>query len=422
MIPSHSFSRMLIAFALVACLRAEDSAQRWEPPQGWTETRGGEGGEVFRVTTLAASGPGSLAAALAAEGPRVVEFAVAGRIDLEGRMLRVVSPRVTIAGETAPSPGITLVNGGLGIRTHDVIVRHLRIRPGGGGEWDGLSTGGAYDVIVDQCSLQWATDENLSASGPRFGGKTPEEWRRNTSHRITFSRCIVGEGLNDSGHSKGPHSKGSLLHDNTSEIALVGNLYISNVDRNPLFKGGVRAVMVNNVVHNPGERVVQFGQVESQWRGYEIQRAALAVVGNVVRKGPDSSPEMALFEVWPNGGDADVHLRDNLFIEADGTQSEKLTGTRDTTRIRPGYENRRTGGSGFEFRMVNGRLPSGVRLTDHPPLWPPRLKARPAAEVQEWVLANVGARPWDRDATDRRMVEEVSRGGGRLVDREPKDE
>lgn len=68
---------------------------------------------------------------------------------------------------------------------------------------DGLTTSGARDVIVDQCSFSWATDENLSASGPRFdGGSTVEQWRQHTSRRITFNRNIVSEGLSNASHAK----------------------------------------------------------------------------------------------------------------------------------------------------------------------------------------------------------------------------
>lgn len=51
-----------------------------------------------------------------------------------------------------------------------------------------------------------------------------------------------------------------------------------------------------------------------------------------------------------------------------------------------------------------------------PPLRPPRLKARPASETTAWVLANAGARPWDRDAIDRRLVEEARTGRGKIID------
>lgn len=416
----------VIAAALLCQLSIVAAPPSWETPPGWTETRGGAGGRVIRVTTLDARGPGSLGEALAAEGPRIIEFAVAGKIDLGGRGLRLSEAYVTVAGETAPSPGITLVNGGMSVRTHDVIVRHLRIRPGAGGRakrsgWDsdGLTVGG-HDIIVDHCSLEWATDENLSASGPRFRGDTPEEWRNNTARRITFSHCLVGEGLDDSTHSKGPHSKGTLLHDNVNEIALIGNLYTSNVDRNPLFKGGVRAAVVNNLIYNPGERAMQFGHVPGQWEGRPNVAAELTIVGNVVRKGPSSADEMALLEVWPQDGTAELFMADNLFFDAKGAPLTTLFGIRDRARVRPGYEHAKTSGSGYELHLLAlDRPPAGIKQLDEPPLWPPRLRARPASATQDWVLANVGARPWDRDAEDRRLVDEVRQGGGRVRDDEP---
>lgn len=100
-------SSLLAIFLAVGVTIASAAAEprfTLETPPGWTETRGGAGGKVLRVTTLAASGPGSLAQALAAEGPRVIEFTVAGIIDLREKSLRVTQPFVTIAGETAPSP------------------------------------------------------------------------------------------------------------------------------------------------------------------------------------------------------------------------------------------------------------------------------------------------------------------------------
>jgi hypothetical protein len=375
----------------------------WQTPPGWTDTRGGAGGAIVRVTTLAARGPGSIAAALATPGPRQIEFAVAGAIDLGGKSLSLTEPRVTIAGESAPSPGITLVNGGLNVATHDVIVRHIRIRPGAGTrakksgwEVDGLSTvGGAHDVIVDHCSLTWSTDENLSASGPRFTGATPAEWRKNTSHRITFSHCIVGEGLHDSTHAKGPHSMGSLIHDNASDIAIIGNLYISNNARNPFFKGGARGAVVNNLIHNPGQRLVTYGLVPSEWEGHPWERGIMVVVGNVGRKGQSTAPDIAFVE---SRGPCDFHLRDNLYLDATGQPVSAAPNLRGARNEPPGHDPHQE-----------------ARLVDSPPFWPPRLEAKAARDTPAWVLANAGARPWERDAIDLRLVDEARTGRGRII-------
>lgn len=65
------------------------------------------------------------------------------------------------------------------------------------------------------------------------------------------------------------------------------------------------------------------------------------------------------------------------------------------------------------------RLTSGVfTAQDSPPTWPSGLHALPASQVEEYILANAGARPWDRDAIDRRIVQQVRDGTGKIPDSE----
>src|SRR6476469_3384588 len=143
---------------------------------GWgAVTPGGRGGKIIRVTTLDADGPGSFKAAIEAKGPRIVVFEVGGVIDMKRKVLDIREPFITVAGQTAPSPGITLIRTGLNGRTHDVVVRHIRIRTGADGQakrsgWDpdAFGTVSAARVIVDHCTFSWGIDENMSSSGPRF--------------------------------------------------------------------------------------------------------------------------------------------------------------------------------------------------------------------------------------------------------------
>ena len=96
-------------------------------------TTGGAGKPVYRVTTLADSGSGSLRDALSA-GNRCIVFDVAGDISLRGQ-LYVDGAFVTVDGFSAPSPGITLRDYGIGMwgtgGVHDVILRGLRFRNAG---------------------------------------------------------------------------------------------------------------------------------------------------------------------------------------------------------------------------------------------------------------------------------------------------
>jgi pectate lyase len=66
---------------------------------------GGRGSDVYEVTTLNASGSGSLGEAIDASGPRTVVFKVAGNIEGD---FRISDDNITIAGQTAPGDGICI--------------------------------------------------------------------------------------------------------------------------------------------------------------------------------------------------------------------------------------------------------------------------------------------------------------------------
>jgi hypothetical protein len=356
-------------------------------------TPGGRGGKIVRVTTLKASGPGSLAEAVRAKGSRIVVFEVGGIIDLGGHSLWAREPFLTIAGQTAPSPGITLIKGGLQILTHDVVIQHLRVRAGSmgkakgsGWEIDGIGGDGAANVIIDHCSSTWATDENLSASGDRFEGESPEDWRRHASHDITISNCLIAEGLSESTHEKGEHSKGSLIHDNSTRISVIGNLYASNVERNPLTKGGVHAVIVNNWIFNPGRHAIHNLLHPDEWKGHPFEASRLSVVANLLEYGPDTRPDTPLF-LNQKTSPLELFLSDNLAFTAKGDPAP-LSG-------------------GYPFLTLESK-----------PLWPDGLEALAASKVKAAVAEQAGARPWERDEIDRRIVNDALQGKGKIIDSE----
>ena len=360
-----------------------------------SETRGGLDGRVLRVTSLAASGPGSLQAALDERGPRVIVFEVAGIIDLGKTSLRLREPFVTIAGQTAPSPGITLIRGGMSISTHDVVMQHIRFRMGDAGEpkytepgftkgWDvDVTTAGkdAYNIVIDHCSFAWAVDENLSISGPRHDG--PE----GTSRRVTLSHNIIAEGLHVSAHSKRqPHSKGTLVHDNVRDVAIIGNLYAHNDERSPFFKGGTTGVVVNNLIYNPGNFAIRAGWAAREWEGRALPDVPrIAVVGNELIRGRDTKDRAMITSMNSArfDGPAAVYAADNL--------------------------------TGSSAGHPVAELGPGVQRLAEPPVWPAGLQALPVAAVREQVLARAGARPLDRDSVDQRIVDDVRHGRGRII-------
>ena len=368
--------------------------------QGWAATTpGGRGGQIIRVTNLNSEGPGSFREAVETKGPRIVVFEVGGVIDLNRKTIKITEPYLTIAGQTAPSPGITFIKGGFDVGAHDVVVQHIRVKVGEAGaakksgwEEDSFSTvGGAYNVIVDHCTMTWATDENLSTSGPRFNGKTPDEWRAATSHEITFSNNIIAEGLGYSTHAKIEHSKGSLIHDNISNILIVGNLYAHNYERNPLFKGGVRGVIVNNLIYDPGQRALHYNLMAEEWGDHPYQMGQMVAVGNVLRGGLSTPDKLAFLELG-GYGDLEYYGRDNIAVDMMGSPLP-MFGRYTTSAAK-------------------------IIMMDKPMLWPVGLTAMPSVQVQFSVIHNAGARPWDRDYDDVRLLADVAEGRGKIIDDE----
>ncbi|WP_370236522.1 polysaccharide lyase family 1 protein [Brevundimonas sp.] len=394
------FAALTLSLASAAPTLAQSGPLAFPGALGWASvTPGGRGGEIIRVTNLNSEGPGSLRAAIEAEGPRIVVFEVGGVIDLEMKTLRLRNPYITIAGQTAPSPGITLIRGGMDVGGHDVIIQHIRIRPGSadqgwmsGWDEDGIATVSAYNVIIDHCSLTWATDENLSASGPRFTGSTPEEWRRGTSHNITFSNNIIAESLAYSTHSKGEHSKGSLIHDNVTGLLIIGNLYAHNYERSPLFKGGVHGVIVNNLIYNPGPRAIHYNLAPEEWGTVPFEVGKMSVVGNVLRAGPSTPTDHLAFMMIGGAGDVEYYGLDNIAVDQVGEP----------------------------IRMFGRYTTSPARIIEmsRPPVWWEGLTPIPAVDVQRSVLSTAGARPWDRDMRDVLIIAEVAEGRGEIIDHE----
>lgn len=255
---------------------------------------GGRGGQIYYVTTTADTwDPGSLRYGLySLSGPRIILFKVSGYIDLSlptsasSKDIAIVNPYVTIAGHTAPGEGVCIRNGGIAIQTHDVIIRNLRIRPGDGAgsapvDRDCIKLQGASNVVIDHCSLTWSIDENIST------------WVHNGVYpkNITIQNCIIAEGLYNSTHPEGNHSRGLLVGDGSSRITIVHNMFMSNNRRNPMIKGACTDIeVVNNIIYNWGSDTNTPGGVATNFSDSDTGGAnpiRAAIVNNYYAQGPN---------------------------------------------------------------------------------------------------------------------------------------
>lgn len=181
---------------------------------------GGRGGRVVHVTNLNDSGTGSFREAVKS-GNRIIIFDVAGIIALKSDLK--IADNITILGQTAPSPGITLryytVQPG-----NNNIIRFLRIRrgeekdinDGADATWQRNKTG----IIFDHCSFSWSIDEVASFYD---------------NNNFTMQWCTVAESLTNPGHSKGAHGYGGIWGGKLASFHhnFVGHL----MNRGPRFNG-----------------------------------------------------------------------------------------------------------------------------------------------------------------------------------------
>ena len=355
------------------------------------ETPAGRGGTVYKVTNVNASGAGSLRACIDASGPRVCVFEVSGTIRLTAD-LTVRNNNITIAGQTAPAPGIMIRGAALKIHASDVLVQHLRIRAGDDANGpapanrDSLKIEGAADrpvrnVVIDHCSFSWAVDEIASVWG--------------TYDNITFSNNIFSEPLNESIHPTDDgsalehHGYGVILGSSPSggRVTMVGNLFAHIVERNPLSRAR-ELVYVNNLVYNRGTMDVD---LQSQ----DGRQTRSSVTGNMFLRGPNFSRNTRPIYVRTNGtytltSTSRVYQNDNLAPESGSTAAQLLQFT----------------GSELAGLMVTAQ-----------PVWNTGLTPRATANnvVYDRVLRYAGARPSDRDTVDKRVVSSVRNRNGRVI-------
>ena len=227
----------------------------------------GIGYPVYKVTNLNDSGAGSLRDAVSASN-RCIVFEVAGRIKLSSVLL-VSTSNLTIAGETAPAPGITLTGNTLRITGSNVSVSHICVQKGYDannlGDSDALKipqgsptvpAGGAKtvtNVLLSHCAFYWSMDEMI------------EHWpsKSHVISNISYHDCIFAEPLlkpstYDStlkNHTKvddgtqARHNYGMLIGYGVKKIDVQYCLF-ADMDRRAPFIDHSTEVVLSNVIAN----------------------------------------------------------------------------------------------------------------------------------------------------------------------------
>jgi hypothetical protein len=335
---------------------------------------GGRGGDVYHVTNLTDSGAGSLRYGIenTPAAGRTIVFDVGGWIDLHDKLgVDTNIHNLTIAGQTAP--------GGIGVRGNqfsvggdDVIVRHMRFRPGkaAGSDHDSVNTNNnAQRVIYDHISAEFSTDGGFDCQAAD----------------LTLQFSSVSYGLQT-------HSTGALL-ENPHRLTMHHNLWANNNTRNPKHRVMETLDFVDNVVYNWDARAI-----ELQGTSDDSYQWTANIDGNYFVAGPNHGNVAPLsggstlnYETWwgTNAYDAD---RDGVHDGVDYSFGDR------------------------GFGSVSSAL-TRWRSTPFPvadEVW----KDASTQAAYERTLSEFGATPWARDEVDQVLHDGVVNRSGSIITRE----
>lgn len=406
---------------VVAVTNLQDYKATETPIQGslrWALNEYVRTDSVYRKYIAANGGDSLVKKAITVFTPLTIVFKVSGTIWLK-EDLKVKRDSLTIAGQTAPGDGIciagrsVLFNGATGgdlfyygPRRKELIVRHLRFRPGYPRNDDGTpllsATVVTYgtdvenyeNVIFDHCTMSWANEECLAIYDNK---NTTVQW------------SIVSEGLYCAYHKKGLRSYGGVWG---GQYASYHNNLIAHQSSRAIRFGGARAhdtIAVidysNNVVYNWGNNdAIYGGEIE-----IPSGRSEINMQNNYYKKGPILATASATPSIT-NKGHRLVYLYDAA-SPANGHGEHYVNGN-----YVYGYPtvtaNNWLYGVQFKYYSDTTTTYPAFRLNTPSPEVTSNIigNSKSAETAFPDVLANAGATLPLRDAHDKRVANEVLTG------------
>ncbi len=402
---------------------------------------------IYKVSSLKNSGAGTLRECIEASGPRICIFEVGGVI-WATKALKISNPYITIAGQTAPSPGIIIRGSGISNETSNVVVQHIKIRPGDDpradccrtnscssaqaqfctqdpGSRDGVnlyaSNGPISNIIYDHVSISWALDEGFSIAAYR--GDVSNVTISNSAIHSTLDLSIHPEAssVSDPGHSKGVLLNGPYKINN---LSFAKNILAHQADRNVRVATHLSMEYVNNIIYNWGRgrgagRLIEATNTLNAKHMFDL-------IGNAYIPGPDTfCPETQyrpeLCSTAPNGVDSAEDRQNMHYILRVGSgvsgglsansryyvaNNDGPTRTSDQWSIVD--KNLFTNSSRTNLVFSENKSNSRVAESEN-------MQVLDTALAFEQVLDNAGALRNISDPVEEKLVNEIRNRSGRIV-------
>lgn len=351
---------------------------------------------LYRVQNLNNTGSHSLRECMEASGPRTCVFEISGYIDLSSS-INVSHPYLTVAGQTAPHPGIHVRGGTIEIHTHDVLLQHFGARPGDAASGTSYSqrrcvllyddAASVYNIALDHMSLTYSLDQNLDLGNGSYGKSD-----------ISVTNSILGAGLYQSVRTASDgkiHSTTGLIYP-SSNVSFFNNLIALDQDRNFRTYGKTSIEFVNNVVYGWGDIAGGHASASNLWNCSPASTSdpcKLYMGGNYYKASPNS-PHYGMLYASANSSASRVFLTHNICA------------TRPTD-------------TGDEWLAVSSGWTKSTQSVSSPPFTVPIVDAtvkNPVTTFNDVTLGTnipnggVGARPWDQFIGDTALINYAKNG------------
>ena len=353
--------------------------------------------------------------------PRYIVFSTSGTFYFTIGGVDVNCPFLTVAAQTAPSPGVTWAQRELRINTNDVVFQHIRGRRGdlsNQGEralWvhggDGASGGAAtFNVVLDHLSVSWGTDETLGFGAS--GNPGPQD--------ITVLDSLASEPLDNPDGRPPNHARMTSSNPRPNgTILMTRTIYAHSDTRNPSVRSGWQWAHVNNLLYNYRGNIggTNHGGIVFQCLLSETNLIEGVAIGNVFIPGPETpSGHIPIKASDGSTGTCpiDLFVEDNRCTGATCPSAYATTGAGQCTTPSLG-DNQWLG-------VYRNNLTEAAVREDCRPSWftgqtTGTVLELDSSTVRAYVLANSGARPLDRDLHDTRIIAEITAGtGGSIKD------
>lgn len=405
--------------AAMACVTTMAQAPSFPGAEGHGRyVPGGRGGNVVHVTNLKDSGTGSFRAAVSGNEKKIIVFDVGGVIPLSKDIS--IGDNTTIAGQTAPWPGITLryytVRPG-----NNNVIRFIRIRRGQEKDVndgaDAIWNREKDQMMIDHCSFSWSIDEVASFYD---------------NNNFTMQWCTIAESLNNAGHSKDAHGYGGIWG---GKLASFHHNLIAHVNnRSPRFNGA-RYNYGGYLSNTEYSKYLWENPVQAE--NVDFRNCVIYNCGNGCYGGPGGGQINMVNNYYKTGPAANTNIITTVSVANSGNSADKpdfwtmtsryfISGNQlnSTANADWGYVNYDNGvytingekysadpgnyyGNSVEHKTTNGVSCVRIRMDNPAPIG--EVTTHTAVKAFDKVLEHAGA-SLDRDDVDSRYMTEARNG------------